>query len=456
MSEENTLSIGEGRDETLGTRRLRLLIVSQQFPSHAKPTHAIYNKQQFYALSHRFDIKVLVPVDWVSWLRHGKRALSGDSPLDVHYTPYFYLPKLLRNFTPRLMSLSIGPLFRRLLGWEPDAVLASWAFPDAVAVKQILGKTDRPFFCAVHGSDVHLHCVEPSRRRQVVAAFNSANAVFTVSAELKSCLLGHGVEPERLIVNYNGVDDSKFFPIERASARNSLSLPLDREIFLFVGNLKAPKGPFDLLEAFQKLAERRRLENTTLIYIGDGEGRPQLTKMSAELESNYPGVHIMVLGSVPHEQINQWVNAANFVCLPSHSEGVPNVVLESMRCGIPVIASDVGGIPEVLDPRCGVLVPAKEVEAIVDGIEQARNHDWDPDAIREYSRKFRWGRHADLMHRLISKSLDNTIHNLEPPVMPIQDITRNQSGTNFRQDASASGVRVKASGQPGYPIQRVP
>ena len=418
MSEENTSLTREPCFENSCARRMRLLIVSQQFPSNAKPTQAMYNKQQFSALSDRFDIKVLVPVDWISWLRYGKSALSGESPFDVHYVPYFFFPKFFRTLTPRLMSLSIAVRFRRLLRWNPDAVFASWAFPDAVAVRQLLGKSDTPFFCSVHGSDVNLHCLVSSRKRQVVAAFNSANVVFTVSADLRSSLISHGVEPERLIVNYNGVDDNKFFPIERVSARNSLSLPIDREIFLFVGNLKEPKGPFDLLAAFQLLATRGRLESTTLIYIGEGERRRHLTQLGAELEASCTGLRVSVLGSVPHDQINQWMNAADFVCLPSHSEGVPNVVLEAMRCGIPVIASDVGGIPEVLDPRCGVLVPAREIEAIADGIERARNSEWNPDEIHEYSHRFRWGKHADLMHRLISISVCQKNHDLKPVVTP--------------------------------------
>ncbi|MGI9424897.1 MAG: glycosyltransferase [Hyphomicrobiaceae bacterium] len=384
-------------------RRLRLLIVSHHFPSYAKPTHAIYNKQNFHALSARFDIKILVPVDWVSWLRYGKRALNGDSPLDVHYVPYFYVPKTLRRLAPTLMCLSIGTAFRRLLRWKPDAVLASWSFPDAVAVRRLLGKSNVPFFGQVHGSDVHLHCLVPSRRRQIVATFNSAEAVFAVSADLRASLIDHGVEPERVVVVYNGVDDSKFFPVERALARSSLGLPSASQVFLFVGNLKEPKGPFDLLEGFRSLAQRGRLSDSMLIYVGQGPGQRRLTQLGAELEAEFPGLRVLVRGSVPHEQINQWMNAADFVCLPSHSEGVPNVVLEAMRCGIPVIASNVGGIPEVLDARCGVMVPAKDVEAIADGIDKARQSKWNRGEIRQYSARFQWGRNSDHIYRLISE-----------------------------------------------------
>ena len=405
MPEQTSTLAADPAVEMDPSRRLRLLIVSHHFPSFAKPTHAIYNKQQFNAMAARLDIKVLVPVDWVSWLRHGKRALSGDSPLDVEYVPYFYVPRTLRRFTAHFMGLSIGPKFRRLLEWKPDAVFASWAFPDGVAVRRLLENSDTPFFCQVLGSDVNVHCLVPSRKRQIVEAFNSAQAVIAVSAAMRSSLISHGVEPERVAVVYNGVDDDKFYSVDRAAARSALELRSDGQIFLFVGNLKEPKGPFDLLEAFRRLAEQGRSGNAMLVYIGDGPGRPRLESLGAELEQEYPGLRVLVRGSVPHEQINDWMNAADFVCLPSHSEGLPNVVLEAMRCGTPVIASDVGGIPEVLVPQCGVMVKAKDVESIAAGIEQAQNTKWDRNAIREHSNKFQWANNADQVYRMISAAV---------------------------------------------------
>lgn len=388
-------------DSYTSGRRPRLLIISQQFPSNAKPTHAVYNKQTFEALAQRFDVKIIVPVDWITWLRCGKRALSGTSSLEVHYTPYFYIPGTLRRFTPQLMAWSIKTVFQPLLQWKPDAVLASWAYPDAAAVRKLLGASDLPMLGAVHGSDVHIHCRVASRREQVVSAFNTAAAVFSVSDELRSQLIDKGVEAHRIFVNYNGVDDLKFFPIDQSIARAAVQLPQDREIFLFVGNLIRSKGPFDLLEAYKELAKRGRLKNATVVFVGRGQDQSLLELQATELEAQFPEARIFVRGAVPHEQINQWMNAADYLCLPSHSEGVPNVVLEAMRCGIPVLASRVGGIPEVLDESCGVLVPARDVDGIADGLEKIRATQWQRDEICSYSRKFDWTRHADFFHQVL-------------------------------------------------------
>lgn len=385
--------------------KLRLLLVSQLFPSQAQPTYAVFNKQQFHALSERFEVKVIVPVSWLQWLRHGRRALRGDNQIEVHYTPYFYLPKVLRRLTPFLMRLSIGPLFVKLLRWQPDAVMASWGYPDAPAVRQLLRNSDLPFFCQVHGSDVNIHCFLPSHRRQIIAAFKTAHTVFAVSASLKSQLISFGVAPKRLAVNYRGVDDTKFYQIDRSAARRALSLPDNKDIFLFVGNLKEPKGPFDLLAAIRHLADKGKLADATLVYIGQGQDQQRLIQLAQELERDYPGCRVMVLGSLPHEQINQWMNAADYLCLPSHNEGVPNVVLESMRCGTPIIASNVGGIPEVLDARCGVLVPAKDIKAIANGIDKARKTQWNRDEIRKVSQKFKWSENTNVVYQIISEAV---------------------------------------------------
>jgi glycosyltransferase involved in cell wall biosynthesis len=83
-------------------------------------------------------------------------------------------------------------------------------------------------------------------------------------------------------------------------------------------------------------------------------------------------------GRLSSAQIVEWLAASDLFCLPSYSEGCPNVIVEAIACGRPVVATDVGGIPELVDESCGVLVPARDSGKLREGLERALATTWDP------------------------------------------------------------------------------
>ena len=383
---------------------IELLVLSQLFPSAATPTAAAFNRQQFEHLSRRASLRLAVPVNWIDWLKNGKQGRRSVSSLRARYFPYFYTPKILRSFYGLFMSWSLKSYRKKLLRPVPDAVLVSWAYPDAVAVERLLRGTGIPFVVKVHGSDVNIHCADPSRRKQIVKTMNRSNAVVSVSEALKNLLVGYGVTESKVHVIYNGVDKSLFYPLKLHEVRDLLEIGVEKKVFLFIGNLLRSKGITDLVSAYERFLRDNDVANTTVVFIGDGQDRKLLEEQAMRAADANPAAEIRLLGRLPHAELNRWINAADAVCLPSYSEGVPNVILEAMSTGKPVVATSVGGIPEVVTDDTGLLVRPGDIEALAEAMRRVLELDWDSGAIRAHSERFNWSENARQVSELIEKS----------------------------------------------------
>ena len=97
--------------------------------------------------------------------------------------------------------------------------------------------------------------------------------------------------------------------------------------------------------------------------------------------------HVKFVGCANPHEIARWLAVSNVFCLPSHSEGCPNVVIEALSCGRPVVASNVGGIPELLNSRCGVLVPPGDARQLAHALLRALDHPWNQEEIANCSRR---------------------------------------------------------------------
>src|SRR5690606_4533074 len=118
---------------------------------------------------------------------------------------------------------------------------------------------------------------------------------------------------------------------------------------------------------------------------------------------------VQLAGARPHDELPTWMQAADLLSLPSHNEGVPNVVLEAMACGLPVVASDVGGIPEVLPAHAGVLVQAHAPEALALALADALERDWQREAIIEHAGTFRWDDNVQRLDRILRDAAGPTL-----------------------------------------------
>jgi glycosyltransferase involved in cell wall biosynthesis len=350
---------------------MNVLFVSNLFPNASEPTRGMYNVQQVAALAKRCTVvKIVAPT---------APALPAERRfgIEVVHPRFFHIPLLSRPFNGWLFARAVDSIVRAA-GF--DVVLVNWAYPDAHGVMLLAKELKFPFATTVQGSDVNAFFASPILKRLVLRALRASGAVFTRSDALRRRLAQEGVPA---ITVYNGIDRRIFRPCARAEACERVNLNPQRRRILYVGNLLPVKGPTILAEAFAGLAD---LEDVDLVFVGAG---PESAKINGDRR-------IRLVGVQPHPDIPRWMNACDVLCLPSLSEGVPNVALEAMACGLPVVASRVGGVPEVVEHgENGLLVPAGETHALGAALREALTRPWDRQAICRSVDRFDWDRNAN-------------------------------------------------------------
>jgi len=383
---------------------MKVLAITHLFGVPWDTPRGIYNQQQFDRLAQRVDFKALVGVPWVEALRRPRQCWTARRegrkrwPY-VDYFIVFYPPGVGRSLHALCFLLSvlvqrpITVLFRR---WH--VLIGSWAYPDSVAVAALGILRETPVLMKVHGTDVNDYLNVRGKRWQIMAAARRCRAVMSAGAALGKKLVDAGLPAERLVVCYDGVDQARFKPREQNEARRSLGLAPGRKWLLFVGHLKVTKGVVDLLHAFAAFAASD--PDAMLLYIGEGDARPRLEEI---IRQGGLGERVRLLGKLEHSDLPQWFNAADLLCLPSHNEGVPNVVLEAMSSGIPVIATRVGGIPEIVPECAGELVDKGDIAALAAALQRALGRAWDGAQIAEHARQFDWDRNVDNLQALLEK-----------------------------------------------------
>jgi glycosyltransferase involved in cell wall biosynthesis len=173
-----------------------------------------------------------------------------------------------------------------------------------------------------------------------------------------------------------------FKPSSGEAARLELNVDPRAEVVVFIGRLVPLKGLRELFEAAATLsASRSRLH---IVCIGEGPMDQDLRHRASQ--QDLKGRVTFAVGANPHE-IARWLAASNVFCLPSHSEGCPNVVIEALSCGVPVVASNVGGIPELLNLQCGILVPPGDAQQLARGLSRALDHSWNREEIAKCSQR---------------------------------------------------------------------
>jgi len=360
---------------------MRLLIVTSQFPIAGEPTRGRPIVQTVQQLSRLATVKVISPIAvyprWAqptSYMVHAPGAVDGLDG-DVEYVPYAALPGLTRPLNGWLCGRAIR---KSLTRFKPDVVLAYWLYPDAYGAMLAARHSGLPLVAGARGSDIRVRdAISRWLTRQVV---RRANRLLMVSADLgRLAVQEYGADATRVSVIPNGCDSATFRLGDRAAARDNLGVSQDAEVVLYVGRLVAEKGLRELLEALQLLVTQR--PRWQLVIIGNGPMQDELRTLTAGNRN------VRLTGVLPPDAVAQWMVAANLVTLPSYSEGHPNVLVEALACGRPVVATTVGGIPEVVDAACGVLIPPRDVAALAAGLTQVLDRDWDEAALsRRFSR----------------------------------------------------------------------
>jgi glycosyltransferase involved in cell wall biosynthesis len=304
-------------------------------------------------------------------LRHG---------LAIHHPRYPVIPRIGMAAAPFLLYQASRRAVRRLLadGQRFDAIDAHYLYPDGV-VAVWLGRTfGLPVAVTARGSDVTELPDYRLPRRLIQGAMARADAVIAVSDGLRQALERLGATD--VTVLRNGVDLVQFCPLERAAARDALGLT--RPTLISVGALIARKRHHLTIAALAQLAD------FDLLIVGEGPERDGLAALAREL-----GVaeRVRLVGAQPHAALPRYYSAADISVLASSREGWGNVLLESMACGTPVVASAIPGNPEVVRvPAAGRIVAENTASGIAAAVRAVAACSAGRAATRAYAERFGW------------------------------------------------------------------
>lgn len=302
--------------------------------------------------------------------------------IEVYHPRYPLLPKIGMSLTPWLMAQAVTPTLQGLLrdGYDFDVIDAHYFYPDGVAAALLARTFRKPLVITARGSDLNLISRLPLPRKWIRWAARRADHLITVSAALKQALAEMGAHPSKITVLRNGVDTALFRPAGRDTMRRELGV--SGFALLSVGNLVPAKGHDLVIEAVAHLPDAE------LLIIGQGPDQPRLRQMIADRGLDD---RVRILGNMEQDALRDYYGAADALVLASAREGWPNVLLESMACGTPVIATAVGAAPDIIAaPEAGVLAVERSTAALLAAIRQLRDHYPDRAATRAYAEQFSW------------------------------------------------------------------
>jgi glycosyltransferase involved in cell wall biosynthesis len=377
------------------SRPIRTLLFSTLFPSSARPTFGVFVETRLRELlkTGEVETRVVAPVPWFPSAdpRFGSWATLAATPrvadrdgVQVRYPRYLLPPGVGMTVAPLTLALGARPAVARLLreGFDFDLIDAHYYYPDGVAAALLARWFDRPFVVTARGTDVNLIPRYPAPRRMIRWTAGRAFASIGVCRALVDALAGLGADRAKLHVMRNGVDLERFRPLPQAECRVALGLPRDARILLSVGNLVELKGHHLACAAMADLP------GFHLLIVGEGEERNRLEGLIA---SRGLGQRVTLLGARPNAELARWYSAADALILASSREGWANVLLEGLACGTPVVATAVGGTPEVVrNPIAGRLMGARDAASLVAAVQSLFAAYPERTAVRRYAEGFGW------------------------------------------------------------------
>ncbi len=361
-------------------KTLRILTVSHMFPTVESGQYGIYIcREAQYLRPHDIECSFLVGRPWAPWpLHHVPRwreygpanPLAPPAGLQDRPATYFRPPGFgFRRFEGKSLARALLPAARN---WHReqrfDLVLGVSMLPDAEAAVIIGDDLGLPVASLAVGSDVMVY---PDRMpvlwRRLCDTLERVDLPVGVCESICKRLAETGKCRRDPLCVYLSRDAQQFAPVEdKQRVRAQLGWPANRVVAIYVGGLVETKGMSELAAAAEPLL--RKYLDLQLVCVGDGPARDRIL----ELKSSLARADAVVLpGRVAPEDVPPFLQAADFLVLPSHHEGMPQAVVEAMNCGLPVVATRVGGVPEaVVDGETGLLVEAKNVEQLRGAMER--------------------------------------------------------------------------------------
>jgi glycosyltransferase involved in cell wall biosynthesis len=377
---------------------MRIVTVSTLYPNDEFPSHGIFVETRLRHLcaDTGYAARVIAPTPYFpsrgtmfgrfgQWGRVAPRETRFE--IDIRHPRYLVVPGVSHALTPALLYRAMWRGMQQLHadGFYPELIDAHYLYPDGVAAARLAAHFGLPFVMTARGSDVTAWPQEPGPARQIRAAIARADHLIAVSAALAEGLGALGAAPGQVTVLRNGVDLARFMPIDPEAARRAVGQA--RRYVLSVGHLIPRKGHDRVIRALGVLRDAG-VKDIDVLIIGSGPEEARLRSLAASLGL---AEHVRLIGAIRQEDLARFYSGADMLVLASSREGWANVLLESMACGTPVVASPAPGNAEVVrEAAAGLVASHNTPEALAQAMMQlwatrpervatlafAARHDW--------------------------------------------------------------------------------
>lgn len=372
---------------------IKLLVMTTLYPNREQIRHGIFVEARLRQLIATGNVgaEVIAPVPWFPFAsnRFGSYSTYAKVPrqevrhgINIHHPRYLVVPKLGMVLTPFFLALTFFFSLMRLKrnGLKYDLVDAHYYYPDGVAVAMLKKFLKAPISITARGSDINLLPNYRIPRRLIVWAEKCSSVTVAVSDALRRELLKLGVPEQKIHVLRNGVDSDFFKPLDSLHCRQKWDL--SGPVLVSVGNLIEMKGHHLVIEALEQLPEYR------LLVVGEGEYKSKLEQIARVkgLENR-----VRFLGNLKQQELVEIYSAADILVLASSREGMPNVLLEAIACGTPVVSTRVGGTPELVqNSDMGVLINERSAKAIAEGVKSLSSNVVTSSDVRKNTERWSW------------------------------------------------------------------
>jgi glycosyltransferase involved in cell wall biosynthesis len=392
-----------------------LMIIANRYPHAKDKISGVFVFSQVEELKKKFE-KILVVAltpyvpEFIAKRMEAKRTMESGARnycydnVEVHFTRNLVLPnETLKRYRGWQGYKSAKGILKKTK-FKPDLIHAHFTWPSGYVARRLKEDFGIPFVVTGHGWDIYdLPFRNEYYMKLARKTMSMADYVITVSKTTKDFIINKlQIKNKNITVIPNGYDQKLFHSLDKNIVRNLLGLPINKIIVLSVGNLQPVKGHIYLVEAANKILKER--SDLLFLIIGDGVERANLEKKIKKygIKKNF-----ILIGAKPFNEIPNWMDACDFLVIPSRNEAGPAVLFEALACGKPVIGTNVGILPEILkNKKLGIVVPAKNVKALVIGISQMLDNKWNSNYIQQYVKKFTWENIARQILEIYDKTLE--------------------------------------------------
>jgi len=380
--------------------KYNILVLSSLFPSSVAPKNGLFVRERMFRVARHTNLTVVSPVPWfpgqslIRYFRPGYRpqpsTVEVQDGVQVYFPRFLAFPGILRRLDAFMMYRCCLPLVRKLAAEQGIQIVDShFTYPDGLAATRLARKLGLKSIITLRGTEIP-HSGIRGRTNQLLQAWRCADRLFAVSDSLRRHAVALGADAAKFRVIGNGIDTEKFKPVDKRTARRQLGLREESPVLVTVGGLVERKGFHRVIECLPDLLE----DYPGLVYMivgapsPEGDYRARIIEMAVQL-----GVadKVVFLGAREPEDLGVPLSAADVFVLASSNEGWANVILESMACGTPVVATDVGGNAEVVASEAlGIIVPFGDRQQLTGAIRRALQQSWSESKLTQYALDNHW------------------------------------------------------------------